>query len=253
MTKVDRTSPIPLYSQVESYFRLRIVEGKIAVGDKLPPEIELAEAFGVSRMTLRQALNNLVLDGLLVRQQGKGTFVTEPPQKLTAPLYFPVSFTEQISRLGYAASSRILETSIIEQPPIIVKRYLELSEGEAVVYIRRLRMANQIPISIDTSFLPFKLCPEILDADLAGGSLFAALNRLYGLEPVKGENWLEPIIATPDIAQLLDVQQSTPLLLMYGVSRLSDNTPIEYSKGIWRGDKVRFEFKSYNGSLSLRG
>jgi len=205
MTKVDRTSPIPLYSQVESYFRLRIVEGEFAIGDKLPPENELAEAFGVSRMTLRQALNNLVRDGLLVRQQGKGTFVAEPPQKLTAPLYFPVSFTEQISRLGYSASSKVLETSILMKPPKIVQKYLEISDDEAVIYIRRLRMANQVPISIDTSFLPYQMCPGILETDLAGGSLFSALNRLYGLEPVKGENWLEPIIATPDEAKLLNV------------------------------------------------
>ncbi|HEC23289.1 MAG TPA: GntR family transcriptional regulator [Chloroflexi bacterium] len=249
--KPDRSSSVPLYAQLETYFRLRIVEGELSPGDRLPPETELAKTFGVSRMTLRQALDNLVRDGLLMRQRGKGTFVAEPPRKITAPLYFPVSFTEQMANLGYAASSRLLKSEVIENPPALVAEHLNLPADQPVIHIRRLRLANQLPVSLDSSYLPYHLCPEIMEADLAG-SLFSALQRLYDLRPVKGENWLEPAIATPTEAELLNVAPGTPLLLMYGVSRLEDGTPIEYSKALWRGDRVRFVFRSHDGSLSLQ-
>src|SRR5215467_15738388 len=153
---IDKNSPIPMYYQIMNQLRERIAAGEYTVNDALPPERELVEAYQVSRMTIRQAILELVNEGILVRRKGIGTFVAPP--KLEQRLNSLTSFTEDMAQRGMKAGSRIISFKEMSPDPTL-RKTLGLSAEEKVFECVRLRLADEDPMALETTSLVASICP----------------------------------------------------------------------------------------------
>jgi GntR family transcriptional regulator len=236
---IDRSSPIPYYIQVKDALQLRIQDGSWQPGDQIPGEPELCRMFDVSRTVIRQALNDLVYRGLLVRKKGKGTFVAEPKireslvQKLTG-------FHQDMVEQGYTPVTRVLKQGLVPANRKVAA-YLGIDEGTEVVEIERVRFVQDEPIQLTTTYLPYRLCPELLQQDLTDKSLYIFLEKQCGIMIARGHRSIEAVPANDYEARLLQVKKGAPLIMLNSVSFLSDGTPIEYYHALHRGDRTRFE------------
>ena len=217
------------YVRVRDYLR-SLVTHELAVGDAIPSERLLCERFGVSRMTVRQAVDALVVDGLLEREQGRGTFVA--PAKLDLEVRLS-SFGEEMRRRGMEPSSKVLAADEAGAAPDIADA-LEMLPGEQVFYLHRVRYADGEPMAIEQLWLPCRLAPGLLD-DGEPGSIYGELRR-RGLEP----DWGEDTVAATEV----DAQDAALLGLRVGkaVLRLSRRTfagdiACVYSRSSYRADR----------------
>jgi len=242
MKTIDRDSPVPVYYQIALNIRERIHNQEWRAGEQIPPEPELATLYGVSRVTIRQALAELVKDGLLTRQRGSGTFVNHNPMPLTHDFSLPTTFSGRLKQMGFQVSSKILETETFHKPLPQVMEHLLLGPNDAVAYLKRLHLINEQPTAINRSWFADALCPGIAEQNLIDNSLSRTLAERYHLVPARADNWLEVIRATERDAQILKSFVDTPLIHLTTVSFLQDGRPLEYSMTSWLGDRIRFNF-----------
>ena len=234
---INRNSPIPYYAQVKDVVREWIRERRWKPGEQIPGEHELCESFDVSRPVIRQALNELVTEGLIRRQKGKGTFVTEPKikeglvQRLTG-------FHQDMTAQGYQPVSRVLKQRIIPASEALAEQ-LHIQLNEPVLEIERLRFIHDEPIVLVTTYLPQRLCPDLLTADLTHQSLYGLLEQKYGVFIASGHRTVEAVAADKYSAGLLQVRKGTPLIQLESVSYSSNGAPIEYYRAYHRGDDAR--------------
>jgi GntR family transcriptional regulator len=235
---LDRGSLVPAHVQIGAWLREAIEHGELAPGDRLPGERDLAETLGVSRMTLRQSLADLEAAGDLVRVPGRagGAFVAEP--RVEVDLTHLTGLTDQLHRAGRRAGARVLEARRIMPGPEVATA-LQIGPRARVVEIRRVRSANRLPVALETSWLPARLVPGILDRPLSG-SLYAVLRRRYGLAPTHAEERLSPALADGELAVQLDVAPGTPLMRVERTAHLADGTVVEYARDLFRSDRVEF-------------
>ena len=237
-TGVDHSSPLPFYAQVKDALRTRIEQGEWKPGEQLPGELELCDMFAVSRTVIRQALTELVHDGLIVKYKGKGTFVAEP--KITEALVQKLTgFYQDMSERGTPPVSRILK---LERVPAVAKvaAALRLEPGEAVIELERLRFVQDEPIALVTTFLPYRRCPDILQVDLTRQSLYALMEAVCGIVIARGLRTMEAVAANQREAELLEVDPGSPLMLIDSVSFDAEGAPVEYYHALHRGDRSRF-------------
>ena len=236
---IKKDSPIPYYFQLEEILKGEIESGKWAPGQQIPSESELCEILGVSRTVVRQALNELVNEGLLYRRKGKGTFVTR--SKIAESLVQNLTgFYEDMVVKGLTPITQVLKQKLIPASKKVAGM-LKLKEGDQVIRIDRLRSVGNGPILIVTTFLPYEICPALLEEDLTNQSLYAVLEGRYELEIARGRRTLEAISASEADAKLLGIEEGDPLILLKSVSYLEDGGPIEYFEAKHRGDRSRFE------------
>lgn len=238
-TDIDRESYIPLYIQVMDALQEYIEQGDGKPGEKLPGEPELCRLFDVSRTVIRQALRELEHEGLIVREKGKGTFVAEP--KIRESLFQELTgFFQDMEAKGHPPVSDVLLQEVITAPRKVAG-YLQLQQETPVVQIDRVRYVDDEPIVFVTTYLPYELCPKVVEVDLAHTSLYAYLEEEYGIVIARGRRILEAVPANQMEAELLQVNKGAPLILIDSVSYLADGTPIEYYHALHRGDRSRFE------------
>jgi GntR family transcriptional regulator len=230
-------SRTPVWAQIEERLAARIEGGHLAVGERLPPERELAEWLGVSRMTVRQALGALAARGLVERGVGRGTFV-RAPGKVVHDLSGALGFTERLGRQGIAAGAEVI-TAGEESAPDAVAEALELEPGAPVLRVQRVRSAAGRPLALEDSWLPAARFPGLLDRDL-GGSLYALMRDGYGLEPAEAVERLEPVVARAHEARLLGLPEGAPLMLVERVARAPGGVAVEFARDRHRGDRSRF-------------
>jgi GntR family transcriptional regulator len=236
---IDHSSPVPYYAQVKETLRGRIERGDWKPGAQLPGEPELCTMFDVSRTVIRQALTELMYEGLIVRAKGKGTFVAEPKimenlaQKLTG-------FYQDMADHGNPPVSRVLKQHVIPASAKVAG-FLHLAHNTPVLEIERLRFVKDEPIVLVTTFLPYDRCADLLKADLTRQSLYGVMEQHLGLVITRGHRTLEAVPANQREAELLQVDVGAPLMLLDSVSYLDDGTPIEYYHALHRGDRSRFE------------
>jgi DNA-binding GntR family transcriptional regulator len=228
----DKTSLIPLYAQVK-YALQEEIENRMKPGDMLPSEPELEKRFNVSRITVRRALDELVSEGLIVRQQGRGTFVREQPIAQELPRL--LSWSVQMRQMGFEPSSASCEIELIE-PTKEQATLLQLSSGERLVRIRRLRYANDEPICIMTNYIPESLAPGLVNQGLVDDSLYATMAK-YGVRPVRAEDRVEARPATDWEATRLLIGKWVPLLQVTRLTRDAANKPLYIAVVANRGDK----------------
>ncbi len=238
-TTLDRSSYLPLYAQVVDAIQSSIENGQSAPGDQLPGEPELCRLFNVSRTVVRQALSELEQEGLVVRLKGKGTFVAEP--KIRESLVEELTgFYQDMQAKGHEPVSRVLRQEIAAASRRIAAM-LQVKIGAPVIQIDRLRFVDDEPIVLVSTYLPYDLFPALLKTDLSHASLYAFLEREYGMVIARGRRTLEAVAARKDEAVLLEVEEGDPLVLIDSVSYLPDGRPIEYYHALHRGDRSRFE------------
>jgi GntR family transcriptional regulator len=224
------------YVQIEEELAERIRTGMLRPGDRIPPERELAEQMQVSRMTVRQALGRLADRGLLVRERGRGTFVSEP--KLIQSLSRLNGFYDQMISQGILPSSRLLSGQEV-LASAAVAQVLDLRIGEPLYKVVRLRLGGGVPLALETSFFPARLVPGLLDYDLERHSIYRLMER-YDARPVRATQSLEPVPARDQEADALEVLPGSPLMLVERIAWDTQDRPVEYAKDIYRGDRSRF-------------
>lgn len=245
--KLNKASPVPLYYQLAERLKDQIEAGQLKPGDQLPSERELSEQTAISRMTARQAVAYLVREGALEVKPGIGTFVAAP--KLTYDALHLSGFTEEALRQGGMAHSRVLTQEIVPaMPPVSVG--LQLEPDELVAKIVRLRFVGDMPLLLETSFVPVSLCPGLEKAELGVNSLYALLEAVYHLRLDRAQQTLEATVANDYEQLLFAVQPGTPMILLEGVTYSDRDQPIEYFKAVYRGDRFKFKLESHRGDMN---
>lgn len=234
----------PLYEQIKSHLLQQIEDGKYPPHSKIPSERSLSRKFGVSRMTVKHAIQELVFNERLYTRIGKGTFVSEPP--ITQQLSTLTSFSEDMQNLGKSTSSRVLDAT--EQPATsALAQSLHVAVGAPLIRLKRLRLADGQPIAIETSHLNHDYCLGLLDAhDFSQTSLYSALRDDHGLQLSYAEQRIKARLANPEEAALLAIEPSFPLLHITRTTFLTDDTPVEYVESAYRGDRYVFRARLKN-------
>lgn len=236
---LDREGSIPLYVQLTNILRDKIEHREWAPNQKISSENDLNRIYGVSRMTARQVLSQLVNDGLLFRVQGKGTFVA--PQKIgtRSPAY--KGFREQLEQMGYETTTTLVGMDLVVADGLI-SRNLGLQPGEKVFVLQRLRHIDGEPISLHVSHIPERLAPGLDRYDTLKQQLCVVLEENYNLRIGHVTETLESTSASAQEAKLLGVSRRAPLLLL---EQISDTAGVrfEHTKIVFRGDKIRLEFE----------
>ncbi|MTI94548.1 MAG: GntR family transcriptional regulator [Firmicutes bacterium] len=235
--KLDESSPTPLYYQLRELIADTIKGGQYGPEYKLPSERELAEKYGLSRMTVRQATIALVNDGFLVRKRGMGTFVSPP--KVEQGLLKLTGFTEDMRQRGMVPSTRILAMKQ-EQASENTARKLGIAEGEGIILLERLRLADGEPMAYERCHLPQGRFPELTEDDLKGQSLYALLTTKYNISFESAKQSLEATVATKREAAMLNVTRGAPLLLLERSTLDQNGRVIEFVKSLYRADRYKF-------------
>ncbi len=237
---IEVQSPIPLYYQIRENLRDLILSNRFAPGEAIPSERELSQIYQVNRLTVRQAVTELVNEGLLRRQHGVGTFVAEP--KITQNMPGLLGFTDRMLQAGHRPSSRLIK---IQDMPATdrVSRPLRLAAGMHVIKLVRLRLADDEPFMIETTFLPYHLFPDLASHDLEHQSLYHVMAKGYGVQVVEADEIIEPVTLTAYEAELLETEANRLALLVEGTIYTHNRQPIEFTKSIVRGDKARYHFR----------
>lgn len=207
----------------------------MAPGTPIPSERELATRYGVSRMTLRTALDELVRDGLLVRRHGAGTYVARPKVAKRIQL---TSFTDDMRARGLTATTRVL--SLARKPAgARIGARLNVSPSESVLTVGRLRLADDEPMAIEWLSVPDRLLPGITRRDFEG-SFYRVLEDRFGIVIDGGSQTLEPTVTDEEESALLGVPLHSPALFVERVTWTTGSVPVEYTRTMYRGDRYRF-------------
>jgi len=229
---LDPEAPTPLYLQLKAALEERIRTGALSPGQALPSERRLAEMLGVSRLTVRRALDELVAGGVLTRRQGSGTYVTP---RVEQPLSVLSGFSEDMRARGMVPGSRWVKRERGQASPTEAMT-LSLAPGEPVVRLLRVRTADGRPMAVEHAVIPARFLP---DPGAVGESLYATLKG-QGLLPARALERIRAVAATERVAELLGVGPGTPVLYIERVSYLSDGTPLEFTRSHYRGDRYDF-------------
>ncbi len=229
--------PVPRYYQLKEFIRERIRSGEWAPGMLIPSERELCERHGISRMTARQSITELVNEGLLYREQGKGTYVGQP--KIPQQLMSLTGFTEDMRVREQRPGARVLE-AIMWDADEITATALRIKFGQPVYRLRRLRLADAEPLAIETTTVCFIGCERLLDYDLEQDSLYRILSEVFDMPPIAAEQEIEAGLVGPEEARLLEIAAGSPVLRTRRVTATRRGQPIEYAQAVYRGDKYRF-------------
>lgn len=227
----------PLYQQLANTLRRWIADGTYRPGDRLPSEAALCEQFGVSRITVRAALDQLVAAGLLWRRRGKGTFVTTP--FVEHELIRLTDFVEDMAAAGLSPDSEV--TCLREEPaPPEAAEQLRLAPGTTVVRLDRLRRADASPIAFDTTYLPLRYGRLLDRAALATETIYHQLETQYDIPVISGSFVIEAGRAGTELAERLAVERGAPLLTIRRTSYTEGRDPIYYQVRHYRADRVRY-------------
>ena len=223
--RIDLRSHVPYYLQLIDLLKGKIKRKAWQPGEQIPGEPDLCAEYGISRTVVRQALRELELEGLILRKKGKGTFVAEPKiseslaQKLTG-------FYQDMVERGLNPVTRVLRQEV--QPASEkVSKHLQIPAGTPVIDIERLRFIDDVPIQLVTTYIPYSMCPHLMEIDLTNRSLYEFLEKECGLFIARGRRFIEAVTATDTEARLLKVDRGAPPVMLDSISFLESGTPIE--------------------------
>ncbi len=235
--ELKREAPLPLYLQLKNSLLSQINTGVYEPHTPLPSERELCEQFKVSRTTVRQAINEMIHEGLVYSRAGKGTFVGEP--KISQQLSALTGFSQDVQGRGGRPASQVLSARLIPATPLLAEKLHIALEAE-VVLLARLRLANEMPLAIETSHLNHALCAGILRFDFAQESLYQVLQSEYGLRLVRAEQGIEAGLADQEELTLLQMYPPAAVLRMERSTFTEQDAPVEYTVSSYRGDRYKF-------------
>jgi GntR family transcriptional regulator len=236
--EIKKSIPIPIYYQLKE-----IIRDKIEIGEKIASENKLSEIFHISRMTVRQAIKELVGEGLLYRVKGKGTFVCKPKINYGFIQKFTTFYDDMVGK-GYTVRTKIMKQEIKTANKLIAKK-LNIEENEKIIYLLRVRYIESEPIVNVTNYIPYLLCPDLINEDLTDKSLYSTLAEKYGLVAYKARATLEAIVASKHDSELLNIKEGAPVHLMSNITYTKENEIMDYFKSNFRGDKGKVTVEIY--------
>jgi GntR family transcriptional regulator len=222
-----------MYMRIAEAMAALLKSGAHPAGYPLPPERVLCERYGVSRMTLRQAMSILEREGLIESHRGRGTFVA--PNRLQKQQQELRSFTEEITARGGKSESRLISFQIIAPPPS-AKEFFGLAEGDKVYEISRLRYKDGAPLAAETALIPQKICPWLERFDLGKNSLYRILEESYGLRLQTGVEQISAELPSATHRKLLCVPKNTAVLVVNRKTFTDTGIPLELTRSVYRGD-----------------
>ncbi|MGD8780604.1 MAG: GntR family transcriptional regulator [Ignavibacteria bacterium] len=238
--EIDKKSKLPLYYQLKEILKEEIDVGKYKPGERVPSENELSAMLSISRNTSKQAIADLVSEGILYRVQGKGTFVAE--RKKFSGVMEAFSFSEELKNdRSVFATKVIFAEEILETKKTL--EYLKLKESTELYRIQRLRLVNDIPVALQTSYIPKFFCPSLLEYDLSANSLVDILKEKYNINFSYFTESLACVKADPYESELLEVKKGAPLFFITRKTFSKNDEIIEVTRSFMPGDRCEFYFK----------
>lgn len=229
--------PHTLYARVKEELRAEIINGDLKPFDQLPSESALTSRFSVSRITVRQALNDLQKEGVIFKVHGKGSFVSKP--KADQILTHLKGFAEAMGEAGHETYNQLLEFDEVRADPRLAAR-LSLPAETPVVRIERLRFLDRSPISVDISYLPVDIGQRLAKADLASRDIFLIMENDLGIALGNADLVIEASGADERLAKLLKVNRKAPLLRIERLTYDRNGRPIDFEYLFYRGDAFRY-------------
>lgn len=236
--KIRKDTPVPLYYQLKQQILNSIVNNELKVDEQIPNEMEIMNGLEISRSTVRQAINELVSEGYLHRIKAKGTFVSKPKvdegffQKLE-------SFNHEMLQKGLTPSTKVLALKTVEGIEHINNRLL-LDPQEKLIYLSRIRYANDEPVVYLETYIPYSKFPELLSEDFENQSLYSLLEQKYNSRVVRATREIEATIATSQEKSLLKMNKNLAICLVKTVAYASGEIPVEYSVARYIGERNKF-------------
>jgi GntR family transcriptional regulator len=230
---LNSSEGVALYAQIRETIREQIIKGDLKPGEKLPPEEELASQLGVSRMTMRRGILDLIDEGVLYRRRGVGTFVAQ--RHIERNHNRLTSYLDSAAEEGFVPRIEVLLREI-SGAKLMVARALNLREDEPVIRVRTLRLADGEPLAIHDEHVPYKLYPELLDDDIDSRQLWELLSD-HGYPVKRAVQRVEACPADEEIAQLLGIEEGAPVLYKLRTVYSEDGTPVEFAICHNRGDR----------------
>lgn len=238
---INYESKVPLYYQLKEEIKKKILNGIYKENDLIPSERELGEQFSLSSTTVRRALNDLVQEKLLERKAGKGTFVRT--SKVKRDLRKVLGFTANMQEMGLSPSTRVLSKKIVSANAFARQR-LGLEKGATVVKINRLRLANDVPMMLETRYIRTDLCPGIEKLDLSS-SLWKVFENVYSHKPYRHTQNVTIAKFSGPQAALFGLEGGALAFLINGVTYVKDGLPIECEESLYRSDKYDLAFEAF--------
>ncbi|MBC8530524.1 GntR family transcriptional regulator [Gehongia tenuis] len=249
---LDRTSSVPLAMQLARELTLKIEQGEYPAYSLFPTEEKLTERYGVSRTTVRQALAYLADDGLIRREQGRGTFVNAPAfmggRRVSRSVQYLKGTSGLIEAAGMKSSVKVLKFGS-EEASADVAENLKIAPGATVWYCERLRLGDGLPVMIERLWVPQYLCGELSSTDMEG-SFYTVLKERFGLEPKSAGQRLYAVTLSGEDAKLFDQEGGAPAFFVEGVTRLAGGWPVEYENSLLNSQLVVMEMDL--GASSMR-
>jgi GntR family transcriptional regulator len=236
----------PLYSRIQEYIAELILTGKILPASKIQSEREFSEELGVSRMTVRKAITELVNEGLLERKHGSGTYVSKP--KVTYEFTEMVSYVQAMQQRNLSTASQLLEFSEIVASRRLAN-LLKIEIGNPIYRVALIRFANRVPVILERDFFPCHQFPKLEDWDMEKSSVLDLLTSVYGIKVGRISQTIEAITAVDTVAQQLRVEEGFPLLMLSRIIYNEDpQNPVVLSQDLLRSDYARIhsDFELYD-------
>jgi GntR family transcriptional regulator len=227
---LDKKSPIPVYFQLKNIIKEDIEKRNLKPGDSLPSEREYCENFGISRMTVRQALKELESEGIIVRERGRGSFVAIPRIEQEGLM----SFTEMVKARGMKPETEMVE--FLKIPAGNLSATLGIKAEDSIFKITRVRKADGIPVALETVYIPEEFVPNIEEKDFTG-SLYNILKDEYGMEIKGSKTSFSATTSTPFLEELLKLEEPMPLLKVESVNFTTGL--IYYEVSYYRSDQFK--------------
>lgn len=232
-TKLDFSGRTQLYFQLYDILHKMITDGDYKTGDLLPTENELIERFGISRVTVRKAMDMLMADGLIVKKRGYGTYVR--PKKMEQTMKRVVHFSEEMEKRGLHSTTKMLGNEMLPASKQIADA-LNIPEGTPLIRVVRLRYADGTPLCLESAHLVYDRCPEVYGADFSSASLRKLLKSRYNITWTTATQRIFAVNADAKTAGYLQVKENSALIYIERVSYMQDTTPGEYLQSYYRGD-----------------
>lgn len=236
---IDKRSPIPAYYQLKGIILDKIREGEYRADEIIPSEREFSDSLNISRMTVRQALNQLVAEGVLYREKGKGTFVSKPKIEQRNIM----SFSDLVRKKGLTPSTKILNFEKVK-PSVEICNALEITGKDLVYNLKRLRLADNSPIGIEEVFIPERYCPRLERYDLTD-SLYRLVRDEFRHIMDYVDNVIETVRPGKTEKELLEIKSSIPVLKISAIYYTKSGIRLFYEKSTYRSDEYKYSVRVY--------
>lgn len=238
--KLIPLSPVPLYNQLKELLRGQILDGSYSPLSRMPSENELGTLYQVSRITVRQALNDLQKEGLIFKIHGKGTFVAKP--KTFQNVSTLQGLAESLSRLGYEVINRVQSFKTVVATPRVAQR-LAVAEGSRVIEIKRVRLINREPVSLEVTYLPLAIGEKLEKADLVTRDIFLILENDCQINLGHAELAIDAVLAESELTRALQIEEGSPIMRIERLTHSAEGEPIDFEYLYYRGDAFQYRLR----------